>query len=283
MKQSSAHVAAALAILLSLIALPTVSSTSQPRIIADSYHSIAFSVEEDSRRAEEGGIKEDIPEKYRTRYEAWKSEFLATTIGEQRWAFYQSNPNFTLTITISKDNPHGATTGRFKWTDSGDLVGATITLGSQIDEGFPEPVYYPVMNALATERVGANLLAATKIAHEFGHLRHAGSVDAKLYRLQNQLMPEYRSIFLSNGHNTFDPRLIKLAQQMGGTSAEVWEDREYWGEASAMIYLRERIHENGNRCAIFNRIRRTVEAYAGNYASRFRQIALSEPSRCVWQ
>jgi len=283
MKQSSANVAAALLVLLSLLAIPTLSSSKEPKNNADTYHSAVFSSEEDARGAEEGGIKEDIPEKYRARYQAWKNEFLATNVGEQRWAFYQSNPNFTLTITISKDNPHGATTGRFKWTDAGELVGATITLGTQIDEGYPEPVYYPVMNALASERVGGNLLAATKIAHEFGHLRHANSVDAKLYRLQNQLMPEYRSIFLSNGHNTFDPRLLRLAQQMGGTSAQVWEDREYWGEANAMIYLRERIHESGNRCAIFNRIRRTVEAYAGSYAARFRQIALSEPSRCTWQ
>ena len=43
-------------------------------------------------------------------------------------------------------------------------------------------------------------------------------------------MPQYNKIFLSNGRNANDPRLIELAKQIGGTPVEIWEDREYWGK-----------------------------------------------------
>jgi hypothetical protein len=237
--------------------------------------------------AEHGGIKEEIPDKFRDRYEVWRNEFLSTETGRRQWEMYAHNKGFTLTINISADNRQGATTGKFKWNEAGDLVGATITLGCQLDEGYPDPVYYPVMNSLSWSGVSditsGRLLAATKIAHEFGHVNRALSADGTLYRLQNQLMPVYKRIFLNNGHNTRDPRLLNLARQMGGTSVEIWEDREYWGEVNAMLYLRDRIPEKNSRCVLFSKIRRTVEAYAEPYAERFKQIARSEPSLCSWQ
>jgi hypothetical protein len=235
----------------------------------------------------DGGIREEIPAKYRARYESWKAEFLSTETGRRQWETYEHHTGFTLTINLSTANHHGATTGKFKWNDAGELVGATITLGTQIDEEYPDPVYYPVMHALSWSGVAdissGRLLAATKIAHEFGHINQAASANATLYRLQNQLMPVYKRIFLTNGHNTQDPRLLKLAGQMGGTSVEIWEDREYWGEANAMLYLRDRISEKSFRCVLFSRIRRSVETYAEPYAERFRQVAQSEPSLCAWQ
>jgi hypothetical protein len=233
-----------------------------------------------------GGIKEEIPARFRERYQGWKNEFLSTGFGREQWAMYMQNSRFTLTINISNDNRHGATTGKYRWNDAGELIGATITLGSELNEGYPDPVYYPVMNSLGWSGVSyaatGNILAATKIAHEFGHVNRAANIDGALYQLQNQLMPIYKRIFLSNGHNTHDPRLLRLARQMGGTSVEVWEDREYWGEANAMLYLRDRISEKSFRCMLFSRIRRTVEAYAEPYAERFKQIAQSEPSSCGW-
>lgn len=234
-----------------------------------------------------GGIKEEIPDKFRDRYLTWKNEFLSTETGRRQWEMFARNENFILTINISTDNRQGATTGKYKWNDAGELVGVTITLGSELDEGYPDPVYYPVMHSLSrsgvSDIISRRLLAATKIAHEFGHVNRALSMDAALYRLQNQLMPVYKRIFLNNGHNARDPRLLKLASQMGGTSVEIWEDREYWGEANAMLYLRDRIPEKNSRCILFSRIRRTVEAYAVPYAERFKQIALSESSMCGWQ
>jgi hypothetical protein len=255
------------------------------------YHSEMFTHAEPSSSTskvrDSGGVKEDIPNKYRARYQQWKNEFLSTEFGRRQWGDYTRKTEFDLTIEISANNPYGATTGKYKWSDSGELKGVTITLGYQIDEGYPDPVYYPVMNSLSlrgqSHAGGGNILAATKIAHEFGHVNRATSMDGRLYRLQNQLMPVYKTIFLSNGYNLSDPRLVKLAGQMGGTSVEIWEDREYWGEANAMLYLNDRISEKEFRCSLYTRIKRSVEEYAGNYADRFKQIAQSGSPLCGWQ
>ena len=255
---------------------------------AFNYHAAALTDTEAPPAADtSGGIREEIPDKYEARYQRWKNEFLATATGRKQWAIYAQNPRFTLAITMSCENRHGASTGRYRWSELGELLGATITLGCEIDAEFPDPVYYPVMNSLGWSRelymASGDILAATKIAHEFGHVLRAENSDGKLYRLQNKLMPLYRTIFLNNGHNLRDPRLIDLEQQMGGTCVEVWEDREYWGEANAMLYLRDRIAEKNFRCYLFSRIRRTVDEYAENYAARFAQVAHSEPDLCGWQ
>ena len=236
-----------------------------------------------------GVIREVIADKYKKRYEGWKTEFLSTETGRRQWEMYANHPRFILTITVSQDNSHGAGTGKYKWDDSGELIAATITLGSRIDEGYPDPIYYPVMNSLAPREssyvISGSILAATKIAHEFGHVNRMASTDGSLYRLQSRLVPVYNTILLSNGRNTRDPRLIELAREMGGTPVELWEDREYWGEANAMLYLRDRITKESFQCSLFSRIRRSVELYAKSYAERFVQVAQSQssPYRCSWQ
>lgn len=226
--------------------------------------------------ASTGGIKEEISDKYKARYQEWKTEFLSTETGRSQWETFEQNERFSLTITISTDDRHGAGTSKYKWNDAGELVAATITLGSRIDEGYPNPIYYPVMSALAHSDpsiLNGNILAAAKIAHEFGHVKQAAVMDGALYRLQNQLIPTYNKILLSNKRNTFDPQLIELAKQMKGTPVEIWEDREYWGEANAMLYLRDRITNRGEQRALFTRIIKTVELYAKNYLTRFDQLA----------
>src|SRR5260370_41045986 len=97
---------------------------------------------------ESAGLREIIADKYKSRYEAWKKEFLSTDIGRAQWDMYAHHPRLVLTITISRSNPQVATTGKYKWNDSGELIAATITLGSQADHGYPSAVYYRVMNAL---------------------------------------------------------------------------------------------------------------------------------------
>lgn len=224
----------------------------------------------------EGGIKEVIPDKYRERYLEWKNEFLSTEVGRSEWEQYERGGQFTLTITVSDDDRNGAGTSKYKWNEAGELVAATITLGNRINEGYPNPIYYPVMNALLplTESyvVSDSVLAAAKIAHEFGHVRQATSMDGGLYRLQNQLMPVYNQILLGNGRNVRDPRLVELAQKMGGTPVEIWENREYWGEVNAMRFLREKITDQGEQRALCHRVMRTVELYAKDYAVRFEQV-----------
>ena len=228
-------------------------------------------------RGESGNIKEVIPDKYQARFAAWKDEFLSTVSGRDQWQAYQQNPNFTLTIAVASDMRNGAATGKYKWDEVGALVAATITLGSQLETGYPDPIYYPVMNSLSPADsmfyTGGMVLAAAKLAHEFGHVKQVKIADGARYRLQNQLIPGYNKILLSNGRDTGDPRLLELSRQMGGTPVEIWEDREYWGEANAMLFLRDRITKDRDQRALFTRILRNVETYAPSYAKRFDQIA----------
>ena len=222
------------------------------------------------------GLVESVPAKYRARYLAWKKDLLSTESGRAQWEAYTSSPRFSLTVVISDDDRHGAGTGSYKWDDAGELVAATITLGSRLDEGYPNPIYYPVMYSLSplsgSFPVEGNVLAAAKIAHELGHVKQAASTGGELYRLQNQLMPLYNQTLLSNGRDTRDERLTELARRMGGTPVQIWENREYWGEVNAMRYLRERFKDVEQQRALFTRVRRTVELYAKDYAERFELV-----------
>jgi hypothetical protein len=239
--------------------------------------------------SDDGGIREVIPEKYLNRYLGWKKDFLSTQAGRDQWAAYENNPQFTLTITVSSENAEGATTGKYRWNQAGKLVAATIVLGNRLDDGYPSPIYFPVMNSLiateSSEPLSGNTLAATKMAHEFGHVLRTAQVDPHIYQLQSQLIPQYNKIFLNNGRKADDPRLLSLAEQMGGTPVTIWEDREYWGETNAMVYLRDRITEDSLRCFLFNRIRHSIDLYAKQYEERFFEIAHANPSKklCGWQ
>jgi hypothetical protein len=264
--------------------------TSPPSLVT-SYHGVATpdsSSTEKRGSSEQGGIREQVPDKYLARYQQWKQEFLATETGRQQWNRYQSDPNFTLTVVVSRDNPEGGTTGNYKWNEAGKLVAATITLGCRLNAGVPNPVYFPVMNSLlptdSTRKIDGETLAATKMAHEFGHVNRTAKGDSSLYKLQSQLMPQYNEIFLSNGRDAADPRLIEMAREMKGTPVEIWEDREYWGETNAMLYLRDRFAEDSFRCLLFSRIKRSVDLYAPTYEARFVDVANSTSAgrQCGW-
>ena len=235
------------------------------------------------------GIREIIGDKYKKRYEAWKTEYLSSESSRAEWDAYERSDHFLLTIPISEENARGGGTSKYKWNESGELIAATITLGGKISEGYPSPVYYPVMNSLApgnSSYAGTGLvLAATKIAHEFGHVNRMAKTNPALYRLQTRLIPLYNSILLSNGRNTRDPRLIELAQKMGGTPVEIWQDREYWGEVGAMLFLRDITARQNYHCALFKRIREYVDLYAKPYRDRFAEIAdvSSASNTCSWQ
>jgi len=238
---------------------------------------------------ESGGLREVIDFRYQSRFQEWKNEFLSTEVGRAQWEMYAHHPRLVLTITIAASNPNGAGSGKYKWNDSGELIAATIVLGSQIDQGFPSSVYYPVMNALepfeSRQLIGGKVLAATKIAHEFGHVMKMAGTPEALYHLQIQLVPLYNKIFLSNGYNVNDPRLVELAKKMGGNPVELWEDREYWGEANAMLFLRDRVAREKFHCRLFGKIKRAVEEYAKNYEERFAEIAKSQGATfaCSWR
>jgi hypothetical protein len=225
----------------------------------------------------DGGIKEIIPDKFQERYRKWKAEFLSTEPGRQQWESYLNNKHFILTITIVSSEGQGAGTGKYQWDETGQLVGATITLGNKIDKGLPDPIYFPVMNSLSLEdpsySVNGNILAATKFAHEFGHVNQTAKMKGSIFQLQNKLMPVYNEILLKNGYKTQDQKLIDLVKQMGGTPVEIWENREYWGEANAMLFLADRINKESYHCAVYNKMRQNVKLYANDYEKRFVQIA----------
>ena len=193
----------------------------------------------------DGGIREDFPFRFNPRFEKWKAELLTTDIGRQQWEKFAGNEQFVLTIEISDGRGRGAGTDKFEWDDEGNFVGATIMLGADLENGFPDPVYYPVLNSLASEPaqylVSGKIVAATKISHELGHVNQVGAANMQAVQLQNKLIPVYNSIFLKNGLQTADKRLVELEQQMGGKPVEIWESREYWSEVNAMLYLKERI------------------------------------------
>ena len=236
-----------------------------------------------------GGLQEVIDPKYKKRYEDWKSEFLSADIGRAQWELYTRHPHLVLTITVANDNKYGAGTGMYKWNDDGELVAATIVLGNRLDQGYPSSIYYPVMNSLepyeTSQLLGPNVLAATKIAHEFGHVMKIAETPESLYKMQVKLVPVYNKIFLNNGHNVDDPQLIELAKQMGGNPVQIWEDREYWGEANAMLFLRDRVAKESFHCRLFNKIKRSVEQYAKPYEDRFTEIARSQgvTYACSWK
>lgn len=188
-----------------------------------------------------GNLKELIPQQYGEKYNRWKTTFLSVDFGRRLWARYAVNPTFSLTIIVSKSMGKGAKVDDYKWVE-GRLVAVTITLGHQLDQGYPCQVLYPVLGSLPftdarwDDRADA-VLAAAKIAHEFGHIEQAANSDATIYQTQNALSDDYTSRFLSNGYNTADPILIELAGRMGGTPVEIKIQREYWAETYAFRYL----------------------------------------------
>lgn len=226
------------------------------------------------------GIKEDVPKKYREKFQKWKDEFLSTELGREQWKFYSEHKNFLLTIKISGDKKKGAKTDEYLWDEKGNFIGATITLGDRPEKGLPDPVYYPVMNSLASAEnpfysVEGNILAATKLAHEIGHVNQTFKETKDSFELKNKLTPVYISIFLKNGHNSRDEKLVEIAERMGGTPMKIWESREYWSEVNAMLFLKEKISKEIFFCNVFGKIKTNIETYAKNYEDRFDAAQIS--------
>jgi hypothetical protein len=232
----------------------------------------------------DGGIREEIPDKFKERFAKWKEELLETDFGRQQWESYANNKNFILTITISDKRGQGAGTDKYLWDESGKFVGATITLGNKIDKGYPDPIYYPVMNSLSPNEtlysISGTLLAATKIIHEIGHVNQTGRGNREILQLQSKLVPQYVTIFLKNGRNSSDKELLDLAAQMGGTPVKIWENREYWSEVNAMAYLKEKISKETYYCYVFNKIQYNIEQYAKDYEDRFETVSALPDVSC---
>ena len=230
------------------------------------------------------GIKEVVPSNARQRYESWKKQLFSTNFGREQWSHYANRNDFLLTIVVSDERKFGAATDDFEWNDEGNLVAATIYLGKNIDKGLPDPVYYPVMNSLATYNsiyeIDGDILASTKIVHELAHVNFTAAANANTFRKQNRLIASYNSIFLRNGYNVKDPRLVALATELGANPIEIWEEREYRSEVNAMRYLMERISRESFYCSVMDRMKRNVSEYAGNFRDNFQALLNSPPQGC---
>jgi hypothetical protein len=166
----------------------------------------------------------------------------------------------------------------YQWGE-GRLTAATIILGHRIDRGYPESVYYPVLSSLDYLRSDwdawrpDDILAAAKIAHEFGHVDQAAKADPILFQLQNQLSQVYARRFGSNGHDAHDPVLVAMTVRMGGEPAILTGQREYWAETYALRYLLTKLRP-GRRGALLRSVRKTLASEPSLYYL---------PSRAEWQ
>ena len=252
-------------------------STPAPAHSRDSKSSSSEAVTDTSACA---NLKEQIPGKYRGRYDRWKATLLSADIGRQLWLRYACNPAFRLTIIVSKSLDQGGEIklDDYQW-DEGGLTAATIILGHRLDRGYAEPAYYPVLSSLYYLRVGWDagkpdvILAAAKFAHELGHVDQAAKADPIRFRLQNELAKVYVSHFESNGHDTDDPALVGLAAQMGGEPTILRGQREYWAETYALRYLLSRLRP-GARRALLRSVRKALASESSLYYL---------PSRTEWQ
>jgi hypothetical protein len=214
-------------------------------------------------------IREQIPKQFCERYKRWKATFLSVETGRRLWLRYAANPAFRLTIIVSKSVGQGAKVDDLQW-EEGRLAAATITLGHQLDYGYPGRIDYPVLGSIPFVKTRWNeraddVLAAAKIAHEFGHVDQAANMDAATYQLQNDLSSVYSSHLLLNGHNADDPILVELASRMGGTPPEIKQQREYGAEIFSLRYLLSKL--GANRCReLLRQVRKFLESEPARYS-----------------
>jgi len=208
-------------------------------------------------------IQEDIDDDYRKRYLKWKAEYLSTAAGRAQWDRYANDPNFTLKITVLKSKDQGAEAGDYQFGSDGKLTGATITLGRNLSSGYPSPVNYPITSSLQGANVSGDILAATKFAHEFGHVNRTAIEDSSQFQLQQRLIPVYNMVFGSNGRNLSDPVLKALERSMGGTPLSIGQTREHWAEANTVPFLRDRLPNKSMPSQINQAIQNYQKTYPG--------------------
>lgn len=234
-------------------------------------HTAAFTADDSEREraspaTPHSGIREIVPDKYLKKYQRWKAEYLSTEVGRRQWARYADDKSFTLTIIVSHELGQGGLVDDYRWDAYGKLLAATIRLGCDFDTGVVSPFFYPVTGALASlngpDRVRGEVLAAAKLAHEFGHVNLVAEADASSYMLQTSLIDLYAKVFTENGYDKNDPRLVELVRRMGGKPLDIKKEREHGAEANALAYLEERMPKRRGDTALFGKIRRYINEYA---------------------
>jgi RHS repeat-associated protein len=184
-------------------------------------------------------IEEDIDKDFLKRYQKWKRDYLATAAGREQWAKYANDHNFLLKITVDKKHNEGAEAGNYQFdSNTGQLTGATITLGRNIGSGYPDSSDYPVTSSLKAGDISGTILAVTKFAHEFGHV-NVTAAEGILHQQQDALIRQYGDLY-NQLHSFADPRFSEIIQQLGSTPGAL-KTRERAAEANTIPYLRDRL------------------------------------------
>jgi len=217
----------------------------------------------------DGGIREEIPDRYRDRFDKWKIELLSTDYGRELWDRFAKDRGLILRIVISRTEGTGALAGRYKREPSGRLVEATIVLGNDLDQGYPAPVYYPVLNSLKRGQIEGSVLAAAKMAHELGHVSQAANQDTKLVQLRDRLSALYNARLIRLGYSEQDNFLSFLARQMGGTPVQLSEEKEYASEVYTYRYIESRFGRTKKFCRVVRQVHKNLEAEGPEYGPYF--------------
>jgi hypothetical protein len=195
-----------------------------------------------------GSIIEDIDQKYKKDFEKWKKSFLAIKSGQALWDRYDSDPKFRLRFTVSGNSGgnKGAETDGWVFDSSGKLIGATITLGSELGTGVPNPLIYPILGHLVSGHIlGFDKVPYSResmiigiIAHEFGHVdnaRAAGSNFQRLITITDAIQQRYKVVGSKGMKN--DPQLVRLVAQLEDLNVHTDEESEFLAESSAARVL----------------------------------------------
>ena len=60
----------------------------------------------------EGGIREEIPKAYKSRFAKWKSDLLSTDFGRRQWEMWANASHVIVTIRVLEERGKGAVSGR---------------------------------------------------------------------------------------------------------------------------------------------------------------------------
>jgi RHS repeat-associated protein len=135
-----------------------------------------------------------LSEEDQKKYDKWKAAYLSTEAGRAMWAKYRDDQNFTLNVEVADRGNDmankGAEVHNNVFDANGNYTGATLTLGKNLGSGVPGSTEYPITSTVGGQK--SEVIAMTKIAHEFGHLEDNRALGAAFSQLQ-QSLDEYNA------------------------------------------------------------------------------------------
>ncbi len=223
---------------------------------------LRFADPEGEKIIEPSGLSKEHQDEYNRN----KAAFLATTAGAALWKKYEEDTSFTLTIavgssgTLRPSNDESAITGDPVFDGKGNLTGATIVLGSNIESGAPsDGNSYPILSSLG--EAGKLARAVGKIAHEFGHVEDFRGRGARFYQ-EHQLAKERQQLFdqLSGREYRTNKRVSEITAQLGPNLSR---DRDVRAERTVIPVLRQHFGK---------RMPRAVKTAVKNYEKSYGKV-----------